>query len=156
MSLVSEGKLVLKPKYKHGFSSSQIDSLTAVCEALIPSVPINGNPNSHKYYLSSASLSPYPHEVTTPFTSHFHTTHTTNCFLMDRLQSWWWREGYLKLWWRWASCWSFCPRASAPSSSAAAPLLTGDGPSSTNSQSCPSAREKAYSRNGQGELSSSL
>ncbi|XP_047983185.1 long-chain-alcohol oxidase FAO2-like [Salvia hispanica] len=63
MSLVSEGKLVLKPKYKHGFSSSQIDSLTAVCEALIPSVPINGNPNSHKYYLSSASLSPYPHET---------------------------------------------------------------------------------------------
>ncbi|KAG6434552.1 hypothetical protein SASPL_106190 [Salvia splendens] len=63
MSLLSEGKLVVKPKYKHGFSSSQIDSLTVVCEALIPSVPINGNPHSHNYYLSSASLPPFPHET---------------------------------------------------------------------------------------------
>ncbi|XP_057798155.1 long-chain-alcohol oxidase FAO2-like [Salvia miltiorrhiza] len=71
-SLVSGGKLVVKPKYKHGLSSSQIHSLSAVCEALIPCIPTNGNLNSndtngkllhHSYYLSSASHPPFPDET---------------------------------------------------------------------------------------------
>ncbi|KAL7151618.1 hypothetical protein ABFS83_04G043800 [Erythranthe nasuta] len=67
--LLSGGNLKEKPKYMHGFSSSQIQSLAAVCEALIPSLPTNGvnqisDDNAlYSYYTSSASQTPFPNET---------------------------------------------------------------------------------------------
>ncbi|KAL2540474.1 Long-chain-alcohol oxidase FAO4B [Abeliophyllum distichum] len=56
--------------YNHGFSSSQIQSLAAVCETLIPPLPVdnmsNGNLHNkalYSYYNSSASLPPFPDET---------------------------------------------------------------------------------------------
>ncbi|XP_022874490.1 long-chain-alcohol oxidase FAO2-like [Olea europaea var. sylvestris] len=53
--------------YNHGFSSSQIQSLAAVCEVLIPPIPVdtisNGNLHNkslYSYYESSGSLPPFP------------------------------------------------------------------------------------------------
>ncbi|KAI3449802.1 hypothetical protein Pfo_006467 [Paulownia fortunei] len=75
-NLLSGGNLKLNKKYSHGFSSSQIQSLAAVCEALIPSLPpiddqthiTNGVGDLHdkalySYYMSSASQPPFPDET---------------------------------------------------------------------------------------------
>ncbi|KAG8370824.1 hypothetical protein BUALT_Bualt13G0023600 [Buddleja alternifolia] len=70
--LLRGGSLVESKKYKHGFSSSQIESLAAVCEALIPPLPIldgtisNGELNDkaiYSYYKSSGSQAPFPQET---------------------------------------------------------------------------------------------
>uniref|UniRef100_A0A5B7BJZ1 Long-chain-alcohol oxidase n=1 Tax=Davidia involucrata TaxID=16924 RepID=A0A5B7BJZ1_DAVIN len=53
--------------YSHGFSSSQIQSLSAICEALIPSHVISKEhpPNQalHYFYKTSGSQSPIPDQV---------------------------------------------------------------------------------------------
>ncbi|XP_028051793.1 long-chain-alcohol oxidase FAO2-like [Camellia sinensis] len=59
--------------YSHGFSTSQIQSLSAICEALIPSLPLPNHVHSnqhpqqsqslHSFYQSSASHPPFPDEV---------------------------------------------------------------------------------------------
>ncbi|KAE9460722.1 hypothetical protein C3L33_07374, partial [Rhododendron williamsianum] len=54
--------------YSHGFSSSQIQSLSAICEALIPPLPLpNENPPDdqalHSFYQISGSHPPIPDEV---------------------------------------------------------------------------------------------
>nr|XP_043611477.1 long-chain-alcohol oxidase FAO2-like [Erigeron canadensis] len=54
-------------KYTHGFSSSQIKSLAAICEAFIPPVPLPPNSNSNdairSFYAASGSQHPTPQEV---------------------------------------------------------------------------------------------
>ncbi|ONK70749.1 uncharacterized protein A4U43_C04F1130 [Asparagus officinalis] len=61
-------------KYSHGFSRSQITSMAAMCEALVPSLPVEavhvsagkGDPPSktlQAFYLASASQAPIPDEV---------------------------------------------------------------------------------------------
>ncbi|KAJ0966510.1 hypothetical protein J5N97_023427 [Dioscorea zingiberensis] len=64
-------------EYKHGFSSSQMESLCAMCEAFIPSIPMDelvlhtASGGKEKpptkamqdFYLASASHPPFPHEV---------------------------------------------------------------------------------------------
>ncbi|XVF32354.1 hypothetical protein REPUB_Repub17cG0074700 [Reevesia pubescens] len=62
-----------KSKYTHGFSSAQIQSLAAICETLVPSLPldhtINNNDNSgqqpalHAFYKASGAEPPVPDEV---------------------------------------------------------------------------------------------
>ncbi|WCJ38286.1 Long-chain-alcohol oxidase FAO2 [Euphorbia peplus] len=57
--------------YSHGFSSSQIQSLSAICHTLIPPLPFDHSdhqsPDDHhaarRFYQSSASDSPIPHQV---------------------------------------------------------------------------------------------
>ncbi|XP_059626067.1 long-chain-alcohol oxidase FAO2-like isoform X2 [Cornus florida] len=57
--------------YNHGFSSSQIQTLSAICEALIPSLQPNNiitkedppNPALQSFYQTSGSQSPFPDEV---------------------------------------------------------------------------------------------
>ncbi|KAK4492461.1 hypothetical protein RD792_003270 [Penstemon davidsonii] len=73
--LLKGGSLTQSKKYKHGFSSSQIQSLAAVCEALIPPLPtvldttVTSNGDQlhemalHSYYKSSAFQSPFPDET---------------------------------------------------------------------------------------------
>ncbi|ONK70755.1 uncharacterized protein A4U43_C04F1190 [Asparagus officinalis] len=61
-------------KYSHGFSRSQMASMAAICEALVPSLPVEavhvsagkGDPPSktlQAFYLASASQAPIPDEV---------------------------------------------------------------------------------------------
>lgn len=54
-------------KYNHGFSSSQIQSLSAMCQAFIPPIspPTNPKPNEaiSSFYASSGSQFPIPQEV---------------------------------------------------------------------------------------------
>ncbi|XP_055813733.1 long-chain-alcohol oxidase FAO1 [Solanum dulcamara] len=51
-------------KYSHGFSSSEMETLTSICETILPPLPLNSlqknNQNLHKV---SASQYPIPHEV---------------------------------------------------------------------------------------------
>ncbi|KAL8530224.1 hypothetical protein ACS0TY_007322 [Phlomoides rotata] len=64
--LLSGGNLRVNHNYKHGFSSTQIQSLTAVCEALIPSIHHNEQHLTkplHSYYISSASHPPFPDQT---------------------------------------------------------------------------------------------
>lgn len=66
--LLRGGNLSVKlQNYRHGFSSSQIQSLTAVCEALIPSIHHHDGQDKskalHSYYISSASHPPFPDQV---------------------------------------------------------------------------------------------
>ncbi|PIN04783.1 Glucose dehydrogenase/choline dehydrogenase/mandelonitrile lyase (GMC oxidoreductase family) [Handroanthus impetiginosus] len=68
--LLIGGSLTISRKYKHGFSSSQIQSLAAVCEALIPPLENAKNVNGefgenalYSYYMSSASQPPFPDET---------------------------------------------------------------------------------------------
>ncbi|KAK9057390.1 hypothetical protein SSX86_022225 [Deinandra increscens subsp. villosa] len=52
-------------KYIHGFSSSQIQSLAAICETFLPPIPPppNANQSVRSFYSASGSQSPVPHEV---------------------------------------------------------------------------------------------
>ncbi|EYU18303.1 hypothetical protein ABFS82_07G049400 [Erythranthe guttata] len=58
-------------KYSHGFSSSQIQTLTSICEVLLPPTPLNNpheniNPQNdvvQAFYKASASQYPVPDEV---------------------------------------------------------------------------------------------
>ncbi|KAI7742682.1 hypothetical protein M8C21_029850 [Ambrosia artemisiifolia] len=54
-----------RTKYVHGLSSSQIQSLAAICQAFIPPItpPSNANQHLHLFYSASGSQSPLPHEV---------------------------------------------------------------------------------------------
>ncbi|KAM0941893.1 putative long-chain-alcohol oxidase [Dioscorea sansibarensis] len=57
--------------YKHGLSSSQMESLSAICEALIPSIAMEDEKEKKQFsfkgmqdfYLASASHPPFPDEV---------------------------------------------------------------------------------------------
>lgn len=64
----------INEKYNHGFSISQMESLSAMCEAIVPSLAVDdvhvstgkGDPPSkfvRDFYLSSARQSPIPEEV---------------------------------------------------------------------------------------------
>lgn len=53
-------------KYFHGFSSSQIRQLAAICEGFIPPLPPpsnNCNESLASFYSDTGSRSPLPHEV---------------------------------------------------------------------------------------------
>lgn len=57
-------------KFRHDFSSAQIQSLAAICETIIPSLPIDAINKEHldnqavvSFYKASASQPPIPHEV---------------------------------------------------------------------------------------------
>ncbi|KAK8631048.1 hypothetical protein V6N13_079813 [Hibiscus sabdariffa] len=56
-----------KTGYTHGFSSAQIQSLSAICEALIPPLPLDSpahHPSSlHAFYKASGAEPPVPDEV---------------------------------------------------------------------------------------------
>ena len=61
-----------KSGYTHGFSSAQIQSLSAICETLVPPLPldtINNKDNSadqaalHAFYKVSGAEPPVPDEV---------------------------------------------------------------------------------------------
>ena len=61
-------------KYSHGFSSSELEALTGICEAFIPPLPLNNSPDIvgkdgktkaaiQSFYKSSGAQYPIPDEV---------------------------------------------------------------------------------------------
>lgn len=60
-------------KYKHGFSAAEIESLTSICEVVLPPLPIDAlkirndddddDNDVQSFWNSSASRYPIPHEV---------------------------------------------------------------------------------------------
>ncbi|XP_022155666.1 long-chain-alcohol oxidase FAO2 [Momordica charantia] len=59
-----------RTEFNHGFSSSQMESMAAFCEALVPPLPLSAidkehppDPSLHSFYQASASQTPMPDEV---------------------------------------------------------------------------------------------
>lgn len=59
--------------YNHGFSTSQMQAMASICEALFPPLPLNKETSEDKvlssFYSASASQVPFPDEV--PFSVSF-------------------------------------------------------------------------------------